>query len=399
MLGMANRIPRGLAHRQLSVRREIAAGIVLLVAAACGSTPPSPAPSAPLAVASPMASAQVALPSPSPTPQASPSASPSASPTPTPAPAELAQPGYATLDGVKVADSLGHRLPVAVMVDDNISARPQYGFNRASIVYQAPADGGETRYMMVFQEQNAPRVEPIRSGRPYFVNWASEYHAAFAHYGGDWKTTQVYIPPLDGHSIYDIDALSGSSGPFHRDKKRVAPHNAFASTQAIRRLAQKRGAPALLPDGIGVRPFTDDLPASQRPPSGSITVSYKRGTTSYAYDATTNSYLRSVGGRAQLDVADGKRVTARNVVVLFMRVTIDPQSGKGHARPVLAHIGTGKALVFHDGHVYPGTFSKRTAQDVTRFIGADGKEIPLVRGRIFIQVVKLGTHVTYRATT
>ncbi len=83
------------------------------------------------------------------------------------------------------------RLPVAVMVDDNVQARPQYGFNSASIVYQAPADGGETRYMMVFQEQDAKRVEPVRSGRPYFVNWASEYRSAFAHYGGDAKTLAV----------------------------------------------------------------------------------------------------------------------------------------------------------------------------------------------------------------
>ena len=82
------------------------------------------------------------------------------------------------------------------MVDDNVQARPQYGFNSASIVYQAPADGGETRYMMVFQEKDAKRVEPVRSGRPYFVNWASEYRSAFAHYGGDAKTL-LYLPKLE----------------------------------------------------------------------------------------------------------------------------------------------------------------------------------------------------------
>ena len=372
-----------------------------------GALRPNPSPPPPAAAVLSAAPSESAVPSVSPPASASPTASPSdsaspdvapsPSPTSSPAPAEFAQPGYATLDGVAIKDQLGHRLPVAVMVDDNVSARPQYGFNRASIVYQAPADGGEDRYMMVFQEQDAPRVEPIRSGRPYFVNWAAEYRVAFAHFGGDWKTTQIFLPALDGHYIYNIDALAGSGGPFHRDGRRIAPHNAFGATAAIRRLALRRGAPALLPDGVGVRPFTDDLPASQRPASGSITVPYNRGTTSYSYNSTTNSYLRSVAGRPQFEAGDGKRVTTRNVVVLFMHVSIDPQSGSGHARPVLAQIGTGKALVFHDGHVYAGTFSKLSSVDVTRFYDASGKEIPLVRGRIFIQVVPIGTRVTYKA--
>jgi len=54
------------------------------------------------------------------------------------------------------------------MVDDNKVARPQSGISSASIVYQAPADGGEDRYMMVFQEGTASAIGPVRSARPYY---------------------------------------------------------------------------------------------------------------------------------------------------------------------------------------------------------------------------------------
>lgn len=288
------------------------------------------------------------------------------------------------------------RLPVAVMVDDNAVARPQYGFNAASIVYQAPADGGEDRYMLVFQEQDAPRVEPIRSGRPYFVNWASEYRAAFAHYGGDAKTL-AFLPTVNGKVLYDVDALFGAGSAFHRDKARAAPHNAYGSTAVIRAFAVAHGAPGAMPPAAGFRPFTDDLPPGERPSKGSITIPYGTGATGYAYDAASNAYLRSVAGKAQLDAADGKRVTARNVVVLFMALSIDPQSEPGHARPVLAQIGSGKALVFHDGQVVVGTWRKADASGLTRFFNSAGNEVPLVRGRIFIQVVPTGTKVTYDA--
>ena len=57
-----------------------------------------------------------------------------------------------------------------------------------------------------------------------------------------------------------------------------------------------------------------------RPASGSITIPYGRGDTGYTYDPKANAYLRSVAGKAQTDQGDGKRVTARNVIVLFQRL-------------------------------------------------------------------------------
>jgi Protein of unknown function (DUF3048) N-terminal domain/Protein of unknown function (DUF3048) C-terminal domain len=364
-------------------RARITVVIMVLAVAGCGSATPTPSPVSPAASAA-SASADAGL-SPSPSPSADPSPSPSPSPYPT---------GIAPLDGMKADASKADRLPLAIMIDDNIPARPQSGFDKASIVYQAPADGGEDRYMLVFQEQDAPDIGPVRSGRPYFVNWAAEYRAGFGHYGGDVKTL-AYIPTINGSLIYDLDALRASGSAYHRIKTRVAPHNGYTNTAALYKTAAAHDYPSAMVDGLGVRPFADDLPASQRPSGGSIRIPYNTGVTSYTYDPGANQYLRSVAGRPQYDALDGSRVTARNVVVLYMALSIDPQSERGYARPVLAQIGSGKAIVFRDGKAFVGTWRKKDAGDLTRFYDASGNEITLVRGRIFIQVVPTGTNVTY----
>jgi len=335
--------------------------------------------------------------SPSPTASESAPASPEVSPSPSPSPSPDLAAVAAALDGMPADPSLANRLPIAVMIDDNAVARPQSGFNAASIVYQAPADGGEDRYMLVFQELDATDLGPVRSGRPYFVYWASEYRAGFAHYGGDEKTRLKVIPSVDGKLMFNLDALDGSGTAFHRIASRDAPHNAYTSTADLRAEAARHRYSATMIPGLMNRPFKDDAAPADRPAKGSITIPYGTGTTAYTYDNATNSYLRSVAGQPQADAMDGKRVVARDVAVLFMALSIDPQSEPGHARPVLAQVGKGTAWVFRDGKVIKGTWQKADNGALTRLYDSAGAEVPLVRGRIFFQVVSTGTNVTYDA--
>jgi hypothetical protein len=375
---------RGLRGWQVMTIAVLAVVAVALGGLVLVSTPAAPS------------GAPSATPAPS-TATSRPSASPTLAPTATIAPSPTVAGFFSPLDGMGVADAAtASRLALAVMVDDNVVARPQSGFNAASIVYQAPADGGEDRYMLVFQELDGSDVGPVRSGRPYFVRWASEYRAGFAHFGGDEKTRFKVIPSLDGRYIFNLDGI-GSGGPaYHRITSRDPPHNAYTNTAALLTQAGKLGAPAAMPSDVGLRPFKEDAPAAERPASASIDVPYGRGSSSYTYDPASNAYLRSVAGKAQIDPADGKRVVARNVVVLFMRLSIDPESEPGYARPVLDQVGSGKAIVFREGKAIVGTWKKPDNTSLTRFFDGDGNEIPLVRGRIFIQVVPTGTDVTFK---
>jgi len=367
-------IPRGF--------RAVAAvlGTSLLVAAACGG---STATSSPLPAVSPSASATATG---SPTEAPSPTETPDGS---APLPSGMA---YSDLDGMPAAVDLAHRLPIAIMIDDNKVARPQSGMSSASIVYQAPADGGEDRYMVIFQEGTSTDIGPVRSARPYFVYWAAEYKASFGHYGGDAESLQQVLPAMSG-AIYNMDALRGQPCPYHRITTRNSPHNAYTNSAAQISCAAKYGFPATY-QGQPRRTFVEDTPASERPASQMIDIPYRTGTVGYEFDPATDSYKRLVDGHDQIDPANNEQVYARNIVVMFQAVSND-YSEPGHVRPVVANVGSGNAIVFKEGRAIVGTWKKTSNTSLTRFYDAADKEIPLVRGEIFLQSVPIGTKVTY----
>src|SRR5581483_4111884 len=57
------------------------------------------------------------------------------------------------------------RPALAVKVDNYSAARPQSGLDNADIVFEEPVEGGITRFVAIFQCQNAALVGPIRSAR------------------------------------------------------------------------------------------------------------------------------------------------------------------------------------------------------------------------------------------
>ena len=365
----------------MSYRRPLAACLVAaLVLGACGSTA---APASP-----PSMAAATPTPTPSPTPSPSPTATPSPSPTPTPLP------DTGDLTGVKTTPELAHRLPLAVMIDDSRAARPQSGFNGASIVYQSLADGYESRYLLIFQEGESRAVGPVRSARFFLVQWSSEVAAAFAHYGGD-KRTRDYIKktPLAATSV---DGLGKGNPAYKRLKSRRAPHNAYTTTNRLRATALKIGAPVSLDPAVHRRPFIDASAPADRAARQTIRIPYKTNVITYAYDRKSNTYRRSVDGRPQIDQADGKRVTTTNVVVLFQKFRIDTKIEPGHSRPDITTIGKGRALVFREGRVVEATWSKARDADPTLILDQDGVELPLVRGRTFIQSGPPSTKVTVK---
>jgi len=371
----------------LRLRRSLTllAGSIVLTVAGCGPSGGTPSPSA--------AAVEVPSASPSAIPSVAPSSSPTPSPTPTPTPSTGLVP--ADLDRVLVAPELAHRLPLAVMIDDSRAARPQSGFNAASIVYQATADGYESRYELVFQEGDTSEIGPVRSARFFLVQWAQESGAAIAHYGGD-RRTRTYIRYSLKPST-DVDGLGHGNPAYHRIKTRTAPHNAYTSTAKLRARAIKLGASPTFGAKLFVRPVRDASAPADRGTSQRIRIPYHTNTVSYVYDPVANVYRRSIDGKPHIDPADGQQVTTTNIVVLFQKFRIDTKIEKGHSRPDIKTLGTGKAIVFLEGHEIAATWKKKSDKAPTRLYDASGTEIPLVRGRTFIQSVPLGTKVTARA--
>ncbi len=377
------------------MRRSTVRGVVraaLLGAAfgvavvACGESGPSSAPSMAnvSATATPSPS-----PTPTPTPTAVPTASPEPTPIPTPTPSPTPTPVVAPLTGELVPPSVARRHPIAVMIDDLGAARPQSGLHLADVVWHAPAEGGIPRYMAIFQSRLPTAIGPVRSARSYYVAWASEWKALYAHSGGSPQALATLRAKGNGQLVYDANEYRYGRY-FHRSTARSAPHNLYTNGKQLRKLAKARGAKdkAYAP----VWTFAPEAPLDGRPYGGSIKVRYPLNAITYRYSRTSNTWKRSVSREGkQVDAADGARVEPKNVVVMWVNFTA---IGDKKHRLEADLVGSGKASVFTNGRRINGTWRKAGTTKPTQFFDKAGDPIPLTVGQTFIQVIPRTDSIT-----
>jgi hypothetical protein len=285
-----------------------------------------------------------------------------------------------------VDPKLAARHPIAVMVDDHSAARPQSGFTQASIVWQAPAEGGIPRYMMIFADGDSKSVGPVRSARLYFVQWASEWKSVYAHAGGSPQALALLRAKGQGQAVYNADEFRWA-GTFWRTKDRYAPHNLYTDGKHLRALAKRLGATAAPAKAAWT--FADDADLADRPDGARIDLSYPYNKIGYRYDRASNTWLRLVGGAPQIDRANKQRVAPKNVVIMQVRFAVS--AALRHGRLEAGNIGSGPAWIATNGKIINATWKKASATGFTRFYDRAGKPIVFTRGQTFIQAIPPGT--------
>jgi len=315
------------------------------------------------------------------------------------------------------------RRPLYVMIENTPDARPQSGLSDADVVFEAVAEGGITRFgAMFYCEVQAvdTTLAPIRSARTYYVNWASGFNRPlYVHVGG------ANIPgPLDALGQLneygwagqnDFNQFSIGYPTFVRDANRLAgknvatEHTMVTSTEKLWKVADKRKWTNMSPDATlrGKKVAGTDWKAgykgwaTQDGQAGKGTVNkisyefwsgYDDYAVSWDYDTTTNSYQRTQGGEAHVDLNDTNRVAAKNVVILF---TIEKGPVDEAKHMSYATEGTGQALIFHNGEAVKGSWSKKSRESELEFFDSKGSPINFVKGMIWISTLAKNTAVTY----
>ena len=113
---------------------------------------------------------------------------------------------------LKIVNEDSKTRPYAVMINNNHAAWPQCGVQDAYLVYEIIAEGGITRMMALYKDQDTAKIGSIRSARHYFLDYVNENDAIFVHWGG---SPQAYSK-LSSMDHLDGIALEGSV--FFRDK-------------------------------------------------------------------------------------------------------------------------------------------------------------------------------------
>lgn len=345
-------------------------------------------------------SAPVPSPSPAPSPtlvavEPSPSAVPPTEPPPTGPPPPTLVP--APLTGMLVTPDAAARHVIAVMVDDLSPARPQSGFNSASIVWHAPAEGGIPRYMMLFQDTIPGGVGPIRSSREYYVEWAAEWRAMYVHAGGSPQALRTLASKGHGQWVYNTDEFRWGGPYFWRVTDRFAPHNLYTDGKHLRAIAKRVGAADKPIQPVWL--FGPDADRLDRPRGGSIRVDYPTEIITYRYDATTNTYLRYINNskKPQRDRVGGDVVAPKNVVIL--RMSFGPLND-GHPqkhRLEAKDVGKGVAYISTNGYTIKGQWRKASPTAPTKLFDRDGNPVTLTAGQTFVQVIALNYSFSIKA--
>ncbi len=291
------------------------------------------------------------------------------------------------VDGLPLAEGVVEDY-VAVMIENMIDSRPLAGLSEAPLVIEAPVEGGITRFLAVYPPGSAvSRVGPVRSARPYYLDWADEFDALYAHVGGSPEA----LDKISGSDLRDLNQFSWGKY-FWRDSGRKAPHNVYTSAELLGKAAAAVFAEHQLRP-VASWKFKDETPAADRPEAtADLVVEYSTPAyrVTWKYDRAGNVYRRWQGDDEQRDEG-GAPVLAKNVVVQYMQIRILDEIGRRRIETQ----GEGQALLALDGRSFAATWKKPSAAERTRYFDENGSEIALNAGTTWIEVVPIGATIKH----
>jgi hypothetical protein len=269
----------------------------------------------------------------------------------------------------------------AVMIDNIHVARPAAGIADASLVIETLAEGDITRLLAFFSDhEGIRRIGPVRSARPYFIDWAEEYGAVYVHTGGSPDA----LDQLASSTIRNLNQFF-RGGYFWRDRNRYAPHNVYTSSDLLHEALEE-----FEDDGIesdNTRPFKEGGPDgyTEKVSVDEVRVVFSNSTyrVLWSYDEETNRYVRFQGRGEFTDETD-RPVMADNVIVQMTDMEVVDRVGRREIRTD----GNGDAVVFRDGQAIEAKWFKED-DGRTKFIYTfSSDEIPWNVGTTWIEVVR-----------
>ncbi len=294
---------------------------------------------------------------------------------------------------LKIVDEDSKSRPYAVMINNNHAAWPQCGLKDAYIVYEIIAEGGITRMMALYKDQDTAKIGSIRSARHYFIDYAQENDAIFVHWGG---SPQAYNRLS---SIASIDGIALEGTVFFRDRtlNRDYEHTGFTSMENVKKYAQSQGYTRDTDVDLLLKYSVDEinmaeLEGAEDATSVDIEYSYYHST-SYEYDSENKVYKRSMSGTPNVDLETGEQYTAKNIIIYKVRnYTINDGEDKG--RQELENIGSGSGYLVTGGYSVPIHWEKSSHSGQTVYTYENGEEIQVNDGNTFIQICPMNAEIT-----
>lgn len=272
-----------------------------------------------------------------------------------------------------------HRPALTIKIENTPDARPQYGVDRADVVYEEIVEGGITRLAAVYNQFSPPKVGPVRSVRKtdQAIVWCLGGLFAFSG-GAPYAVASIKTAPVE------IFSETRAGIAMFRDPHRYAPHNLYANAA---NLFQFKGTPTP-PRAI----FTYRAAGAETPGTKikSFKVGFRMGyATSFYWNKVSASWDRVIFAKPDV-TGTGVQVSPKNVVVMW--ITYAGGVGSFGAEGVM--VGTGRAQVFTNGRAIIGTWSRSSKSDRIVYRDSAGAEILMTPGQTWVELAATSDPVT-----
>ena len=317
---------------------------------------------------------------------ARPSPSPTLSATPSPSPSP-------TLVAVDPFTGLAPRptAPVVVVKVDNASIARRFhrGLDKAAIVYEELVESGETRLAAVYSAPEAGEVGPVRSIRESDIELLRQFGKVSVGFSG----ANTGVKASFARAVRAGQLLDASYDVVPQDyrlgERRVDARNFFT---VPRKLGTSRPGEAARDIGLrfGPLPLVGTVPAGA-PAAAATAVFSPFVSVSFTYDAATQAWAIAQNRRRMPAVAPA------NVIVQQVPITgsryVDV---RGNSSPYTVTTGTGSATIFRDGRAIRVTWKRPTVSSGTRYLDAQGRDVPLRPGPTWVLLQPKGRLLTTR---
>lgn len=295
-----------------------------------------------------------------------------------------------------IIDEDSNSRPIAVMIDNNVGNNSHYGLQQAYLTYEIIVEGGLTRLMALFKDKNVSQIGPVRSSRHYFLDYALESDAIYAHFG--WSPyAQNDIKKL---AVNNINGMYDSA-PFWRVTWLYAPHNVLTSTEKLYDYAKIKNYPLESDSWQLLNYSTDEInleklnKANRKKESSDdnilnptvanniqIIYSYSQNR-SYIYDNNQKVYLRYMNNNPHVDAESKENLAYKNIIIEIVNNTTIDSDG----RQELYTVGSGTGYYITNGYSLPIIWEKQERKAKTTYKYENNDIIKINDGNTIIEVI------------
>ena len=345
--------------------------------------------------------------------------------------AEEPEPIINPITGVEIEseDALPAR-PVQVSIpNDTYGAIPQSNITQADIIYEFPVEGELTRLQAIYYGEIPDKFGPIRSVRYYFVDVATEYKACHIGYG--WgKHARSY---MNSNNVHHVNGMQQTE-LFYRVSDKSAPNNAYTNWEDVKAFgekhdwftekqviepwtfrndkwaeeqkAAKKEAQATIEEKSGSTEEEDvkavekaEAILAEPEKATELTVKALGCNSTCKWDPEKGKYLRYWYGEPYVDKETGEQLEFDNILVqkVHSDIMVDDETGltdhKG--RLTIDMFAGGDALLFTQGEVIEGTWSRDGVDSRTIFKDKAGRDFAFTPGKTWVYVLDQDKDFSY----